>query len=302
MTVKQWFIVWLKAARAPFLIVSFLPALLGGAIAYYHAPQSFNLLNFILVTIGVVMAHSAADFVDDYFDYKTGNLGNKEKQFHDSPLIDGSVTLRQVLIATIICMVIALGIGVYLLIEIGMPVLYMALLGAFIVLFYTSPPVKLNYRGLGESALFIGFGPALVFGVYYVLNPTFSWEPLLASIPLGIFTMNVGLVSNTFDYHDDVSSGKKCIPVRFGQANAARLLTFVSIFAYLLVIASVIMQWMPVWTLIALAGLPLSFSTVKKIWLYEDTANYTKAMTHAIGLTSVTGILMIVAYLLQIYL
>lgn len=302
MTVKEWFVVWFKAARAPFLVVSFLPALVGGAIAYLHAPESFSMLNFILVTIGVVMAHSAADFVDDYFDFINGNLGNKEKQFHDSPLIDGTVSLRQVLIATLLCFGIALGIGVYLLFQIGLPVLYIALVGVFIVLFYTSPPVRLNYRGLGETALFVAFGPALVFGVYYVLNPVLSLEPLLAAVPLGIFTMNVGLISNTFDYHDDVKSGKKCIPVRFGQANAARLLTWSTVFAYVLVIVSVVAGWMSAWTLLSLAAFPLAISTIKRTWLFADTSNYTKAMGHAIGLSSVTGILLIAAYLLEIYL
>ncbi len=30
---KNWLVTWFKAARAPFLVVSLLPALLGGAIA-----------------------------------------------------------------------------------------------------------------------------------------------------------------------------------------------------------------------------------------------------------------------------
>lgn len=302
MTVKQWFVVWFKAARAPFLVVSFLPALVGGAIAWFHAPETFNLTFFIIVTVGVVMAHSAADFVDDYFDFINGNLGNKEKQFHDSPLIDGTVTLRQVLIATLLCLAVALAAGVYLLIQIGLPVLYITLLGTFIVLFYTSPPVKLNYRGLGETALFVAFGPALILGVYYVLNPSLDriLEPILAGIAPGIFTMNVGIVSNTFDYHDDVKSGKKCIPVRFGQANAARLLTFATIFAYLMIVLSVVFDWMTPWALISLAGSPLAIQTIRKTWLYHDTAYYTTAMTSAIALTSVTSILLLLAYLLEV--
>ncbi|ROL56353.1 prenyltransferase, partial [Bacteroidetes/Chlorobi group bacterium ChocPot_Mid] len=208
----NWLKVWFKAARAPFLVVSFIPCLVGGAMAY--STGSFDWMIFITVTIGIVMAHSAGDFIDDYFDFKTGNLGNKEKQFHDSPLIDQKVTAGQVLFAFLLCMAIALACGIYLLFTVGMPVITMTLIGAFIVLFYTSPPLKLNYRGLGETMLFIAFGPLIVFGVYYVLTGNMQWEPIIAGIPLGIFTMNVGLVSNTFDYFDDVESNKKAIPVR----------------------------------------------------------------------------------------
>jgi 1,4-dihydroxy-2-naphthoate polyprenyltransferase len=295
---KEWFLTWFKAARAPFLVVSFIPCLMGGAIAYAHG--SFDLVTFILVTIGIVCAHSAGDFVDDYFDYKTGNLGNKEQQFHDSPLIHGKITLKQVMVATLLFMGIAIGIGVYLYFRVGTPVLVMALIGTFIVLFYTSPPLKLNYRGLGETMLFIAFGPLIVVGVYYVLTGHFSLEAFLVSLPVGIFTMNVGLVSNTFDYSDDVLSGKKCIPVRFGQANASKLLFIVTVLAYCVVIVSVLFKLIPVWALIGLVTMPLGYGVVKATLKYEDTSNYTPAMSKAIALSSVMGLLLVVAYVLQI--
>jgi len=296
MTVKETISVWFKAARAPFLIVSFIPAVLGGIIAYYNG--FFDWTIFILATVGIVMAHSAGDFVDDYFDYINGNLGNKEQQFHDSPLISGKVTLRQVLIATIICLAIAAGIGVYLLFEIGMPVLYLMLAGTFIVLFYTSPPVRLNYRGLGETALFFAFGPMIVVGVYYVLTGTITWEPVFASLPLGIFTMNVGIVSNTFDYEDDVKNGKRCIPVRFGRAFAVRLIIIGTAIAYLSIIAGVLLDFMPTWTLISLATIPLAMGVIVKTNKYNDTSNYTSAMGMAIGLTTIMGLMIVGGYLI----
>lgn len=297
MSLKQSVVVWLKAARAPFLVVSFIPAMLGGAIAYYYG--AFDWLHFILVTIGIVMAHSAADFIDDYFDFKNGNLGNKDQQFHDSPLINGAFTLRQVAISTIVCLLISLGIGVWLLFEIGMPVLVMTLIGLFIVLFYTSPPFRLNYRGLGETALFIAFGPMIVFGVFYVLTKSFSWEPLIASFSLGIFIMNVGLVSNTFDFNDDVKSGKKCFPVRFGQVKAVKLLKIATCLAYLSIILGIVFKLMPMFSGLSLLTLPLAIKVVKGTSLFNDVKNYTPSMTKAIALSSISGILLIVAYIVQ---
>ena len=296
----DWFKVWFKAARAPFLVVSIIPCLLGGAIAYSHG--SFEWLTFILATVGIVMAHSAADFIDDYFDYKTGNLGNKEKQFHDSPLIDKKVTTGQVMAAFIFCLVIALACAAYLLFTVGMPVIIMTLIGTFIVFFYTSPPLKLNYRGLGETMLFIAFGPLITFGMYYVLVGTFSWEAIIAGIPCGIFTMNVGLVSNTFDYLDDIESKKRSIPVRFGQANAVRVLTIVSVLTYAVIIIGIALKTLPVWTVLAIAPLPLSLGVVKGTSKYSDTSNYTPAMTKAIALASLTGLTLFIGYVMEIVL
>jgi 1,4-dihydroxy-2-naphthoate octaprenyltransferase len=300
MSFKETLTIWFKAARAPFLVVSFIPSVLGGLIAWYHG--SFNALLFGLVTLGVVMAHSAADFIDDYFDFKKGNLGNKEKQFHDSPLIDGKVTPGQVMFAALICLAVAVATGVYAFLAVGMPVIYMMAAGAFIVFFYTSPPFMLNYRGLGETALFFAFGPMITFGVYYVLVRDFHWEPVLLGVPLGIFTMNIGVVSNTFDHNDDEKSGKRTLALRLGQANAVKFLSVVSVVAYMVLIASVVADQATPWSLLALLAAPLAIETVRKTSLFADTSNYTLAMTKAIALSSVTGILLSVGYGLAIYL
>jgi 1,4-dihydroxy-2-naphthoate octaprenyltransferase len=291
---------WFKAARAPFLVVSLIPAILGGVIAWKDG--IFDWTIFTLTTVAIVLAHSAADFIDDYFDYKNGNLGNKEQQFHDSPLISGEITPKQVIWATIICLLPALGIGVYLFYLIGIPVLLMAALGTFIVFFYTSPPFRLNYRGVGESALFLAFGPMIVFGVYYVITQQFSWEPIILGIPLGIFTMNVGLVSNTFDYEDDIKSAKKTFPVRFGQANAVRLLNWGTILAFGVVVIAAIFKEV---SLLALTILLLTFIAYKvsaDTTKYRDLSKYTKAMGSAIALSSLAGIVLTIAYVGQVLL
>jgi len=295
---KEKVMIWFKAARAPFLVVSLIPAILGGLIGYYSG--YFDWTIFVLATVGIVMAHGAADFVDDYYDFKNGNLGNKDQQFHDSPLIRGQVTLRQVMIATLISLGIALAAGIILLIQVGLPVLYMMLAGTFIVLFYTAPPIRLNYRGLGETMLFFAFGPLIVFGTYYVLTRSFSWEPLFASIAPGIFTMNVGIVSNTFDYDDDVKSGKKCIPVRFGQKVAVYIILIGTILAYLGVIAGVLLEFLPKGALLTLLTIPLAVAVIRQTWQYDNVKMYTPAMTKAIALTSVTGVLLIVGYVLNL--
>lgn len=296
MTFKETLIVWFKAARAPFLVVSLLPSILGGVIAWQHGIFDWTL--FIVATIGIVMAHGAADFIDDYYDFINGNLGNKEQQFHDSPLIDGKVTTRQVLIAAGLSLAIAVGAGIYLLIEVGMPVLYLMAAGAFIVFFYTAPPVRLNYRGLGESALFFAFGPMIVFGMYYVLTGQFNWEPVLISVPVGIFTMNVGIVSNIFDHDDDVKSGKKCIPVRFGQPRTVQILLWSNILAYASIPAGILMEVLPWPSLLLMLTLPLGFAVVSLSRRFSDTRFYTPAMTKAIALSSIGSIVLTLSYLL----
>jgi len=294
--VKDFSVTWFKAARAPFLIVSAVPTCLGGAIAW--SLGEFDAGLFLLVLVGVVMAQSAADFVDDYFDYYNGNLGNKDQQFHDSPLLDGKITPGQVLFAAIASAVIAVAVGIILFLEVGMPVLYLTLFGMFIVVFYTAPPLRLNYRGFGEFALFVAFGPALVLGAVYVLTGELSWAPILASVPLGIFTMNVGHVSNTFDHPDDLRSGKITLAVRLGQATAVKALAIFSVVAYLVPVLGVVFGLLPIWCLLVLLTAPLAVRVVILTNRYDVEGGYTPAMTSAIACTTVTGVLMCAAYLI----
>jgi len=291
-------VIWLKAARAPFLIVSAIPACLGGAIAYAHG--RFDGWWFALATLGVVLAQSAADFLDDFYDFKTGTLGHKEDQFHDSPLITGQVSAGQVLAAGIVCALLALGIGIFFLIRVGMPVLILALIGGLIVIFYTAPPVKLNFRGFGESALFLAFGPLLVLGVTTVLTGSLGWEPFIAGIPLGLFTMNVGHVSNIFDVPSDLASNKMTLAARVGQSKAVVLLGLFSTLAYVSVLVGVVFDVLPIWTLIVLITLPLALSVVRLTHRFNEPDGYTPAMGKAIALTTLTGILMCLAYILAV--
>ena len=57
------------------------------------------------------VGRSFQDFFDDYFDYHGGSIANKDRQFHDSPLFAGRVTVKQVAIAGIGCAAIAAAIG-----------------------------------------------------------------------------------------------------------------------------------------------------------------------------------------------
>jgi 1,4-dihydroxy-2-naphthoate octaprenyltransferase len=136
----------------------------------------------------------------------------------------------------------------------------------------------------------------LTFGVYYVLLPAFRWEPILLGVPLGIFTMNIGLVSNTFDHDDDVRSGKRTLALRLGQRGAVRLLAALSLAAYAVLAGAVAAGAITPWALLAFLGSPLAVDTVRKASRFSDTAHYTAAMTSAITLSSATGILLAVAY------
>ncbi len=296
--IKEWAFIWYKAVRGPFLVMSVLPVLLGGVIAVQDS--RFNGWFLLLVLLGVLLAHAAADLFDDFYDYRTGNAGSKDHKFHDSPLFKGQLTIRQVLFSAVFCTGVAAAIGIYLLVEVGMPVLYLTLGGAFILFFYTAPPLRLNYNGLGEIVIFLAFGPMIIFGTYYVVTGHPGWEPVIASIAPGIFTMNVGLISNIFDYEDDLAHDKQSIPVRFGRQAGMNVLIFGNVAAYLTIILGVVFQILPIGCLIALLGIPLSINAIKWTRLHYNMENIKPARLNAIKLAALSSLLLGVGYLLEL--
>ena len=66
-------------------------------------------------------------------------------------------------------MIIGIVIGLYLnYILPGNMLLYLGISGVFLGYFYTAPPFKLGYNGLGELSVFLGFGPLSVLAGYFV--------------------------------------------------------------------------------------------------------------------------------------
>src|SRR3989442_10625725 len=63
---------WLRTMRVPFLQATFVPVVLGGAIAFQVA-HVFNIGTFLLTLLGASLIQIATNMLNDYFDFKSGN-------------------------------------------------------------------------------------------------------------------------------------------------------------------------------------------------------------------------------------
>ena len=84
---------------------------------------------------------------------------------------------------------------------------------------YTAPPLKFVYRGLGEIAVAIGFGPLMLLGAYVVqTRGALSWEPFVASLPIALLVALILYVNEIPDRRGDARAGKRTLPVRLSPA------------------------------------------------------------------------------------
>jgi 1,4-dihydroxy-2-naphthoate octaprenyltransferase len=88
---------------------------------------------------------------------------------------------------------------------------------------YTGDPVRLGYKGFGEIAIALGFGPIMVMGAHYVLTAPihnnvlglWNWiEALIASVPIAILVMLIVWINQFQDAPSDAAVGKNTWVVR----------------------------------------------------------------------------------------
>ena len=132
----------------------------------------------------------------------------------------GLITPASTLIVSIISFVITIAIGLelnnivfgnYFAMSILM---YLGLIGVFLGIMYTGF-LRLAYNGFGDLAVFIGFGPLMVYGAAYMQNQTVDpITTLLFSLPVGILIALVLFINCFQDYNADKAANKNSWVVR----------------------------------------------------------------------------------------
>ena len=169
---------WLKASRAPFFADVVLCVCLGAAAAWYEAGH-FDVWLFGACVLGVILLNAGTNLGNDYYDHVSGA---DEANPHPTPFSGGSRAIQDAIVgplavrnAASLCFLLSAAVGAFLFWRCGWPVLVFGAVGALSGYFYTAPPLRLGYRGLGEILAGLNVGPLAVLGSYYVQAATLSW-------------------------------------------------------------------------------------------------------------------------------
>jgi 1,4-dihydroxy-2-naphthoate octaprenyltransferase len=140
------------------------------------------------------------------------------------------------------------------------------MIGIAISVFYTAPPFRLVYRGLGEIAVFLGFGPLMLLGAYVVqTGGLLSWEPFVASIPVALLVALILYVNEIPDRRGDALAGKRTLPVRLGRSAVIAGYRLAASGAYAAVVLGVVAGILPVTALIVLLTIPLALRVSRSL-------------------------------------
>jgi 1,4-dihydroxy-2-naphthoate polyprenyltransferase len=237
---------WLIATRSAVTAVTVYSSLIAGLLYWraQSAGEAFPLLTWIIVTIGLFIAHGTNNLLNDYTDFSRGV--DKDNYFRTQygvhPLVQGFWTKSQQIQWFLVSGTIAFISGLYALwyTQFNPYIIGLFAFGALVLLFYTWP---MKYWAVGELSIFLIWGPIMVAGVYLVLAlgatgqlPAEIWTVALAGVPFGLSVASINVAKHTDKLDDDKAKGVGTFPVRVGQT-IARYTTILSIIiAYAIII------------------------------------------------------------------
>jgi len=214
---------------------------------------------FILVLVGAISAHISVNTLNEYYDFKSGLDLKTEK----TPFSGGSGALPGnpemdtiVLIAGLISLMVTVIIGIYLVLERGIQILPIGVVGIFLVAAYTQwinryPLICLIAPGLG-------FGVLMVVGTHVILAGGYSRLPWLVSLVPFFLVNNLLLLNQYPDRIADASVGRNTFPIVFGLKKSNFVYAVFMTVAYSLILFLVMTRYLPALSIIALA--PAVFS------------------------------------------
>ena len=139
------------------------------------------------------------------------------------------------------------------------------LLGGLLGIFYTAKPFEFKYHALGDLAVFISFGPAMVLGAYFVQAHHFSWTPILCSIPVGLLVDAVLHSNNLRDIANDKVVEIKTVPILIGEKWAKRMYQALVFGAYVATLLLVVFGSLTAFALMAFLSLPLAIRVTNMV-------------------------------------
>jgi 1,4-dihydroxy-2-naphthoate octaprenyltransferase len=221
---------------------------LGACLAAHDGPISW--LWLALTVAGIFAIEVAKNASGEIFDFDSGtDLAVAEED--RSPfsggkrvLVDGLLTRRQTAWIAGVGYAVGVAVGLAIVFLREPRVIAIGLVGVAMAWFYHAPPLKLSYRGFGELAVGLVYGPLIVAGTYLVQRGTVSIAAVAASIPLGTAIASFLVVNEFPDYVADLGAEKCNIVVQLGRRRAAVF------FAFMVAVTAIGIGVLP------LAGLP----------------------------------------------
>jgi 1,4-dihydroxy-2-naphthoate octaprenyltransferase len=212
--------------------------------------------------IGLLLAHTSVNVLNDYFDYKSGiDLETNRTAFSGGSgiLTQGLLNAKSAYRFGMASLFAAFPIGVYLTVISGWQLLPLIIVGGLCIYFYTSFLTKWL---IGELWAGLGLGMLPILGTYYIQVGSYSFDTFIASLAPFFLTANLLLLNEFPDYDADKKGGRYNLVIALGRKKSSQLYALIMAATYICIIFGVVLKKMPPLTLISLVSLPFALKSV----------------------------------------
>jgi 1,4-dihydroxy-2-naphthoate octaprenyltransferase len=250
---------WVAGARPRTLPAALAPVVAGsGAACALHGGRPARAALALVVSLALQVG---VNFANDYSDGVRGTDRERVGPFRLTG--SGSARPQAVRAAALASFAVAAAAGLALVI--GCRAWPLLALGAACIAAawcYTGGRHPYGYRGWGEVAAFLCFGPVAVLGTTYTQAGRISLPAVCAGLGIGALTGALLVANNLRDIPTDRISGKRTLAVLLGDAGTRRL--------YLALLAAAGLAVIPVlprhaWAWLPLLALPLALKPLRAV-------------------------------------
>lgn len=235
-----------RALRPFSYSVALVTCSLGVVLAYQQG--NGNGVRALLVMLAGLLLQAACNLANDHADIVLWRKRPGELSLQ----VIGQIK-RNFMLAGVFSVVACL-MGLWLVNEVGWPLLLLGVFGVVGGYFYTGEPVNYKQRGWGVPAVFLFTGVLMVSGAYYAVGGVWSNEVVWISIPVSLLASALILSNEIRDYPDDLSHNIRTLSIRIGLMKAKWLyaVLLLSVFPFSFILYSLGELNNPLYLLIAL--------------------------------------------------
>lgn len=180
--------------------------------------DSFKALPAFLCLLFAILAQIAANFGNEYYDYKNG-IDRKGRAGFRRGVTEGEIDPQSMKRATFVVLALAAAVGCTMLLYGPWWLIIVGVLIMIFALAYSAGPYPLSHHGLGDLAVVIFFGIIPVTFTCFLQTGNIEGMTIIipTSVAVGLLAANVLIVNNYRDMEDDAAVGKRTTVVIFGR-------------------------------------------------------------------------------------
>lgn len=236
LTSKQVFFKVLRLGRVKLPAVAYTLFLFGVLLAASSSGARFAFDRFAWGSAIVLAAVLSVNYGNDYFDTEVDRLNETSPISGGSGVLLKNPELMYLAKWIAIClMTLSIALAVAFVIVFRFPLFFIALvvLGNGLVWFYSAPPLRLSYRGLGEITTMLAAGLILPCTGYFIMLGSLDSLFWIFSFPVVLYALSVIVSVEAPDMEGDGKGGKYTLVVRRGRRFGFALVALCNLLATL---------------------------------------------------------------------